>query len=41
MNEAIIFFLGAMGGVSVSASDFDDGFSDGSADDTAVADDLF
>lgn len=31
----------ALGGVSVSASDFDDGFSDGSADDTAAADDLF
>lgn len=31
----------ALGGVSVSASDFDDGFSDGSADDTAADDDLF
>lgn len=31
----------ALGGVSVSASDFDDGFSDGSADDAAADDDLF
>ena len=31
----------ALGGVNISSSDFDDGFSDGSADDTAADDDLF